>query len=254
MIMKNAGKRKKSKNAYIIPLFWVVFAGVIVLLFAVNMPRIRQTINATRFGERIGGVPPVVEDGVPESESIEPIAPAIKEEDYPSLEDALAHLNDVIMGQENQSATETPDVPADIRERSVYFMRVDADGILVRTEEKRQIAHSSSPLLDTINALLAGTTAAEEARGITTLVPSGTVLINAAMRGNTAILNFNENFMFNNYGAEGYLAQLRQIIWTATEFPSVKNVQFLIEGQRIDFLGDNIRLDQPISREDLGRL
>jgi spore germination protein GerM len=107
--------------------------------------------------------------------------------------------------------------------------------------------------MDTIKVLLAGTTAAETARGITTLIPSGTVLINAAMRGSTAVLNFNENFMFNHYGVEGYLAQLRQIIWTATEFPSVKNVQFLIEGQRIDFLGDNIRLDQPLSREDLGQ-
>jgi hypothetical protein len=253
--MKKAGKRKKNKNAYIIPLFWVAFAGVIVLLFVINMPRIRQTVNATGLGERIGGQPSEgTGESVTETGPVEPIAPAIKEEDYPSLEDALAHLNDALTGQESQSVAENPDVPADIRERSVYFMRMDADGILVRTGEKRQIAHSSSPLMDTIKVLLTGTTAAEDARGITTLIPPGTVLINAAMRGSTAVLNFNENFMFNSYGAEGYLAQLRQIIWTATEFPSVKNVQFLIEGQRIDFLGDNIRLDQPISREDLGRL
>ncbi|MDR1468377.1 MAG: GerMN domain-containing protein [Spirochaetaceae bacterium] len=248
--MKKAGKRKKSKNAYVIPLFWVVFAGVILLLFVVNMPKIRQTVNATHLGERIGGSDDTGES-VPE---IEPVAPVINEEDYPSLEDALAHLNDAITGQESQSAVESPVAPADIRERSVYFMRMDTDGILVRTEEKRQMAHSSSPLLDTINVLLAGTTAAENARGITTFIPPKTVLINAVMQGGTAVLNFNENFMFNSYGVEGYLAQLRQIIWTATEFPSVKNIQFLIEGQRIDFLGDNIRLDQPISREDLGQL
>jgi hypothetical protein len=255
MIMKKAGKRKKSKNTYIMPLFWVVFAGVIVLLFAINMPRIRQTVNATGLGERIGGLPPEgTGESLPETEPVEPIAPTIKEEDYPSLEDALAHLNDALTGQETQRAAENPDALADIRERSVYFMRMDTDGLLVRTEEKRQMAHSSSPLLDTINVLLAGTTAAENARGITTLIPSKTVLINAAMRGSTAVLNFNEDFMFNRYGAEGYLAQLRQIIWTATEFPSVKNVQFLIEGRRVDFLGDNIRLDQPISREDLGGL
>jgi hypothetical protein len=257
--VKKAGKRKKSKTAYIIPLFWVVFAGVIILLFVINMPRIRQTINATRLGELIGAPPDDAEaageagESAPEVEQAEPIAPAIKEEDYPSLEDALARLNDAVMGQESQSAAENPVVPADIRERSVYFMRMDADGILVRTEEKRRMAHSSSPLLDTINVLLVGTTAAEEDRGITTLIPSGTVLISAAMRGSTAILNFTENFMFNSYGAEGYLAQLRQIIWTATEFSSVKNVQFLVEGQRIEFLGDNIRLDQPVSREDLDR-
>jgi spore germination protein GerM len=254
IIVKKAGKRKKSKNAYIIPLFWVVFAGVIVLLFVINMPKIRQTVNATRLGEQIGMAPPDdAGESVPEIEPVEPVAPAIKEEDYPSLEDALAHLNDAVTRQESQSAAENPVAPVEVRERSVYFMRMDANGLLVRTEEKRQMAHSSSPLRDTMNALLAGTTAAEEDRRITTLIPPGTMLLNAAMRGNTAVLNFNENFMFNSYGAEGYLAQLRQIIWTATEFPSVKNVQFLVEGQRIDFLGDNIRLDQPISRDDLDR-
>ena len=251
--MKKASKRKKSKNAYIIPLLWVAFAAVMVLLFVINMPLIRQTVNATRLGEQAGGASPAVEDGASDLEPVEQVAPVIKEEDYPSLEYALAHLNDTITGQESQSPAPPPDVPAEVRERSVYFMRMDADGLLVRTEEKRQIAHSSSPLRDTINVLLAGATTAEKARGITTLIPPETVLINAAMRGNTAVLNFNESFMFNRYGAEGYLAQLRQIIWTATEFPSIKNVLFLIEGQRIDFLGDNIRLDQPISREDLDR-
>jgi hypothetical protein len=251
--MKKAAKGQKKKNAYIVPLFWVVFAAVIILLFVINLPLIRQTINATRLGERITGLPSVVDESTGEEPAAE-IAPTIKEEDYPSLEEALAHLNDAIAGTENQNTDESPDVETEIRERPVYFMRMDSDGVLVRVQEKRQLSTSSSPLLDTINALLAGTQAAEEARGLTTLIPEGTVLINAAMRGSTAVLNFNENFMFNNYGAEGYLAQLRQIVWTATEFPSVKNVLFLIEGQRVEFLGDNIRLDKPISRDDLGQI
>jgi spore germination protein GerM len=256
--MKKAAKRKKKKNSYIIPLFWVGFAAVIILLFIVNLPLIRRTIGATDLGERITGLPPVIDENTAAEEPVDQIAPVMSEEDYPSLEDALAHLNDAMTNTENQSAgaaAETDSVAkAGAWERSVYFMRVDSDGILVRTQETRQVQNSPSPLLDTINTLLGGTTEAEAARGVTTLIPEGTVLINAAMRGGTAVLNFNENFMFNSYGAEGYLAQLRQIIWTATEFPGVRNVQFLVEGQRIDFLGDNIQLDQPISREDLGRL
>jgi spore germination protein GerM len=256
--MKKAAKRKKKKNSYIIPLFWVGFAAVIILLFIVNLPLIRRTIGATDLGERITGLPPIIDESTAAEEPADQIAPVMSEEDYPSLEDALAHLNDAMTSTENQSIESTASddsvAEAGAWERSVYFMRVDSDGILVRTQETRQVQNSSSPLLDTINTLLGGTTETEEARGVTTLIPEGTVLINAAMRGGTAVLNFNENFMFNSYGAEGYLAQLRQIIWTATEFPGVRNVQFLVEGQRIDFLGDNIRLDQPISREDLGRL
>jgi spore germination protein GerM len=130
-------------------------------------------------------------------------------------------------------------------------MRMDADGTLVRMDAQRSFKNSLSPLYDTIDALLTGPTAAEKSRGLTTLIPNGTTLVNAALRGQTAVLNFSENFMFNNYGAEGYLAQLRQIVWTATDFAAVSNVQFLIEGRRVDFLGDNIRLDIPIARDDL---
>jgi hypothetical protein len=256
-VKKKAAGRQKNKNSYIIPLFWVAFAAVIILLFVINLPKIRETVDATSLGERITGLAPVVDESVVDDEPAVRLAPEIQEEDYPSLEEALAHLNDAIEKEENGAVGEdaseiSAGVDADVRERLVYFMRVDADGVLVRTGEKRQMKNSSSPLLDTINVLLAGSAVAEEARGITTLIPEGTVLINAAMRGSTAVLNFNENFMFNSYGAEGYLAQLRQIIWTATEFPSVRNVQFLVEGQRVNFLGDNIRLDQPISREDVG--
>jgi hypothetical protein len=252
--MKKAAKRKKKKNSFIIPLFWVAFAAVIILLFIVNLPLIRRTIGATDIGERIPGLTPVIGEGAVEEEPVEQIAPVISEEDYPSLEDALVHLNDAMASTEHESARDDPVAEAGAWERAVFFMRVDSDGVLVRAQEMRQVQNSPSPLLDTVNTLLGGTTEVEKARGVTTLIPAGTVLINAAMRGNTAVLNFNENFMFNSYGAEGYLAQLRQIIWTATEFPGVRNVQFLVEGQRIDFLGDNIRLDQPISREDLGHL
>jgi spore germination protein GerM len=255
---KRAARRQKSKNAYMIPLFWVAFAAVIILLFVINLPKIRETVNATPLGERITGLPPDIDESAVADGSAGQIAPVIQEEDYPSLEEAIVHLNDAIGKEESGAAGADiasgagADAVADIRERFVYFMRVDADGVLVRAQEKRQMKNSTSPLLDTINVLLAGPAIAEGARGITTLIPEGTVLINAAVRGSTAVLNFNENFMFNSYGAEGYLAQLRQIVWTAAEFPSVRNVQFLVEGQRVNFLGDNIRLDQPISREDLG--
>jgi spore germination protein GerM len=57
--------------------------------------------------------------------------------------------------------------------------------------------------------------------------------------------------MFNGYGAEGYVAQLRQIVWTATEFPNIHDVQILIEGRRIEFLGESIRIGRPISRDSL---
>ena len=44
-------------------------------------------------------------------------------------------------------------------------------------------------------------------------------------------------------------AQLRQVVYAATEFPSVKNVQILIEGTTVRYLGtEGMRLDAPLSR------
>lgn len=262
--MKKASRKNKRAKSYYVPLFWALFAVVIILLFIINLPLIRQTVSATSLGERLGILPPAAggESGVPaESPAGTPAeepAPAFNEDAYPSLEDALAHLNDAIVPPESLDVPERPagapeqkDAEPKSREQAVYFMRIDPDGTLVRTPVKRQIPYSNSPLTDTLNALLDGTTASENAQGYATFIPQGTALINAVIRENTAALNFNENYMFNSYGAEGYLAQIRQIVWTATEFPNVTQVQFLIEGKRVDFLGDNIRIDRPISRKDL---
>jgi spore germination protein GerM len=83
------------------------------------------------------------------------------------------------------------------------------------------------------------------------LIPSGVKVLSAAVRGATAYINFSEEFQFNSYGAEGYAAQLRQIVWTVTEFPTVQEVQVLIEGRRTDYLGEGIWIGSPINREML---
>ena len=46
-------------------------------------------------------------------------------------------------------------------------------------------------------------------------------------------MDFNESFRFNPQGLEALNAQLRQVVYAATEFPSVKEVQVLIEGKKV---------------------
>jgi spore germination protein GerM len=130
-------------------------------------------------------------------------------------------------------------------------MRLDPEGSILRIQVTRQIPVSDSPLMDTLHALLRGPSLEETRRGLLTLIPEGTRLLSAMVRGQTAYLNFNEEFQFNTYGMEGYAAQLRQIVWTATEFPTVADVQILIEGRRLDYLGESIRIGSPLSREGL---
>jgi hypothetical protein len=137
------------------------------------------------------------------------------------------------------------------RNRSIYFMRLDRDGTVVRTTSSRSLAVSNSPLADTLRALLQGPTAEERQQGMVSFIPPGTRILDIRIRGTTAYINFSEEFQFGIFGAEGYAAQLRQIVWTATEFPTVKDVQILIEGRVVNFLGESILIGSPISRDAL---
>jgi spore germination protein GerM len=141
-----------------------------------------------------------------------------------------------------------PITPPVMRTRTLYFVRIDTGGTVFVWPVKRELPTNGAPLSETIKALLAGPNDTERKDGVSSLVPTDTRLLGARVEAGTAFLNFDEAFLFNKYGAEGYLAQLRQIIWTATEFPSVSNVQIMIAGKRRNFIGDNIRIDQPLDK------
>jgi spore germination protein GerM len=141
--------------------------------------------------------------------------------------------------------------PGETRERGVYFTRIDRDGTILRTKASRKIAVSDSPMLDSLKALLSGPTMEEQRQGLMSLIPKDTRILSATVRGNTAYISFSEDFLYNTYGVEGYAAQLRQIVWTLTEFPNINDVQILIEGRRIDYLGEGIWIGSPVNRDSI---
>ena len=139
--------------------------------------------------------------------------------------------------------------PVETRSRTVYFSRAGTDGEPLRAPAVRTIAVSASPLLDSLNALLTGPSAEEQRRGMVSFIPPDSRIITLRVQGNTAYINFNEPFQFNTYGREGFTAQVAQVVWTATEFPNVKDVQILIEGRRIDYLCEGLWIGSPVDRD-----
>jgi len=136
----------------------------------------------------------------------------------------------------------TPPVkPAETR-GSIYLI---SNGILVKVNRN---LNANTPLTDSINTLLAGPTPDEIMRGIESFVPEGSRLLSVKVDGSTAVLDFNQEFRYNTRGSEGCTAQIKQIVWTATEFSNIRNVQFLIEGQKVDFLSEGVTIRNPIGR------
>ena len=139
--------------------------------------------------------------------------------------------------------------PVEMRDRSIYFMQDRGGGSeLIITKVNRRLRVTDSPLLDCISVLLAGPSSDERGRNLVSFIPDGSRIISAQIRGNTAYLDFNEEFRYNTFGREGGIAQLQQIVWTATEFPNVNNVQILIEGKQVDFLNEGILIGSPLVR------
>jgi spore germination protein GerM len=259
-IIVAAGKRKKA-SGFGWFLFWLAFIIGITLLFVVNMGTIQKTLKETRVLERLfnkGGEAEAEED-----EEADQTDPGETEGQSGIAED------DAAVRPPEGNRTEPPEVPpasganppagtnpqgaennpkGKTVSRAVYLIRVDNDGAILPSRVQRTLPESSSPMRDALEAVIRGPQGDEEKKGLLSLIPPRVKILNATVQGSTAYISFSEDFLFNTYGIEGYAAQLRQVVWTATEFSNVKDVQILIDGKRIDYLGEGIWIGSPVNR------
>ena len=129
------------------------------------------------------------------------------------------------------------------------FVMVDGDGAVSRYEIERLVPKTLTPLTTSINMLLQGPTINELERGYMSMIPEGTRLLSASISNKVATLNFSEDFAVNKYGVEGYITQLMQIVYTATCFSTIDSVQFLIDGEKTEYLGsEGVWIGSPLAR------
>jgi spore germination protein GerM len=146
--------------------------------------------------------------------------------------------------------TTSPAAKPAFRKARLYFAAVDDAGKVSLKSVIRSIPASDSPLRDTMDSLLKGPTQQELNLGFISLIPTDARLLGVVMQGNTAVMDFNESFRFNAQGIDALNAQLRQVVYAATEFSSVKFVQIRIEGKTVRYLGtEGMRIDQPLTRD-----
>ena len=232
-------------------IFWVFLIIVLTVAFFTLLPKvIGNTVPAQTEAERRTPPPPR------QITRPEPAAEVQRDRASPQERETEAATPPQEQAVVEQPVEQTPPVtpppaqrPPDTRDRGIYFVQAESGGSELRlTKINRRLGVSNSPLLDCINALLAGPTAEERSRSLSSFIPPNTRLIGAEIRGSTAYLNFNEEFQYNTFGREGSAAQVRQIVWTATEFPNINDVQILIEGRRVDFLTEGVMIGSPIGR------
>ena len=260
-------KRRSRSGPSFGVLFWIACILLVVVLYLASHETIRDVLDETNF------VAVVFEDRNPEVEAPDGLgvdreapsgeqrggervpvttdsAPAADERDRERAADADE------ADPAPQIVVEPPPERSDTPQRSItarlYFIRVGDDGRILTEAVTRDVRYTSSPLSRSIDALIGGPTTDDLNHGLLSLVPPGTALESAWVEGGIAYLNFNEQFRFNPMGLEGYLAQLKQIVLTATDFPTVDRVQILVENERVDYLGgDGVYIGAPLAAADL---
>jgi germination protein M len=252
---------KNSKNpprgAQAMVIFWLIFVILIIAVFMANAQTIKKNFNL--FRSRLTSSyeaeespyedeEAVVQEHQPARQETPPQKPATNS----SGQEKPAPLQEKPAEPPKQTKPETqnpPVKPPETRDRNIYFAQIDKDGQILQSKVSRKIAVSASPMVDALNVMLEGPSAGELKKGLLNFIPQGTRILSATVRSNTAYINFNEDFLFNKFGVEGYVAQLRQIVWTVTEFSNVNDVQILVEGRRLDYLGEGIWIGSPINRQ-----
>ena len=249
---------------------WFIAFLTIIIAFAVNLGRIRKVLDDTKFVETVFGNPEKIDQKdvvrsktnevaeIPVLETVEAaIAPIVETE---SPEEDLTLVREVEIAPpssppEDVTPIETPVnteiIPSDAKTQKVKlcFLIIEKDGILVRQLVDRRILQTEAPLTGAIKSLLNGPDLSDVDNNLVSLIPGGSELLSAYVEDGVAFLNFNDAFQFNSYGADGYRGQLMQVVFTATEFPSIKSVQILIEDKILGYLGsDGAWVGRPLTR------
>ncbi|MCR4743052.1 MAG: GerMN domain-containing protein [Treponema sp.] len=277
-------KSKKKKNSNLLGFALVALCLLLILIiFMVNKDTIISNLKVTKFFDKIfGSTPEFVEkhEVLPQKDSnesvndtvtlklltpqkenspledsqssSEPLSPQVEEETLPEQKEAQEIKQEA---KEEKNVEKTVEKPKEEKkvsaktELQVCFVYVDPDGSVIRKIVKKSVAKNDSPLVTSINLLLQGPdTSKREEKDCMTLIPQGSKLLSARVSDGVAYLSFNEDFMVNSYGVDGYRNQLMQIVYTATAFSTVSSVQFLIEGEVVPYLSEGIWIGSPLSR------
>ncbi len=146
------------------------------------------------------------------------------------------------------TTTTTTTVPIDRADQvftQIYLVR---DGVtaqaVVRAVDTPDVAANA------IRALIAGPTDAEADNDLSTALPSDTLLLGLTIEGGLATIDLSREFESGG-GSFAILSRLAQVVYTLTQYDSVDEVLFHLDGQPVEvFSGEGVVLGDPVDGSD----
>jgi len=161
--------------------------------------------------------------------------------------------------------TELPTVTAPVQgpqgkevSLEVWFARPEIEGQSASNPKlfvtRRTIEATDAVGAAAINELLAGPTGEEAAAGVSSVVPPDTRLLGLNIEDGLATVDLSSEFESGG-GSLSMQMRLAQVVYTLTQFPTVKRVQFWLDGEPVRvFSGEGIVLDKPVTGADYEEL
>ncbi len=249
--MKSIGVMAKKRNT-LGCLFYIALVLLVLVVFFFNRGRVQEVLEKTGFTKLFEKKPEA-----PAKIVVTPLNEQEERKDQAPKAEPESDDREIVITIEKDSPPESaPEKKGEqepqIRSRQsrLFFISVTGDGKITMKGVIRPVEYTDAPLTATLEALLQGPTTAEVNQGLMSLISPQTRLRTVYIKGDTAYVDFNEAFRFNSLGKEGLIAELTQVVYTATEFPTVKRVQILVEGEISKHLGpEGVVIDKPLGRD-----
>jgi germination protein M len=194
----------------------------------------------------LGSVPPASSGPEP---SVAQGSPDVTPSDEPSV--APTDPSEAPSGSSKPGSSGSPTPPpAGKTIVRAYFWLGGLEGSAGLVAVLREVPATKSVATAAVNAVLAGPTSGEAGRSITTAIPDGSQLLGLSIDGGVATVDLSSEFESGG-GSASVLTRLGQMVYTLTQFPTVKSVVFEIESVRKTvFSSEGVVLDKPATRAD----
>ena len=251
-------RRKKKSKFHLGASFWILLIVLLGIIFFAFHNELEKMISKNKYFSKLKqeDKPLVVEDiespGNKKSSSADKSTAKKEVPKDDGKKTVIKMGNQVVSDDKDKQAQKKQEPPKQIqstfRESALYFVFFSPSGDIKLNKINRKVQVSGSPLQAVMDVLLEGATPDELNQGYLSLIPPGTRLKSIRVSDGIATMDFSEEFMFNTFGPEGMKNQLKQVIYTASEFPTVKAVQFLIDGKKVDYISEGIRTKEPLNK------
>jgi Sporulation and spore germination/Immunoglobulin-like domain of bacterial spore germination len=133
---------------------------------------------------------------------------------------------------------------------SAYFLREARRGEMVGTAH-RQIAipEDKTVAKSAMTELLKGPSKEEKGAGLKTAIPKKTKLNGINLVSDTKVATVDLSKAFATGDKNTMEAQVAQVVYTLTQFPTIEKVSFKIDGNAVSKIGD-VKLNKPVGRAD----